>query len=1053
MLSTDALIGELGYADAPTFLREPDFQEFPALSWQLRLAAKKCGLKGVYALRSDPSAKSVIPVVYVCEARDRKEADRIHRLVWNQNVAPFLIVRTPSDVRLYSGFAYPCEAGAASGRSPADVLRESVSAMDLASRVVPSFHADSIDNGRIWELKGSYVRPEARVDWHLLDNLEKLDGILREDMGLPPHSAHALIGKYVYLRYLRDRHILSDKKLAEFDAEPDDVLSRHATLTKVKGVVAGLDDWLNGSVFDIPWDEGIRAKHVQEVAGAFFGDDPVTGQLNLFQDYNFAYIPVETLSVVYEQFLHAEGRGRRAGAYYTPIPLIDFVLDAMEELRPLEPGMRVLDPACGSGAFLVQAYRRMIEKELAKREDGKLRPTELRELLCRHFFGVDRDEDACQVTELSLLLTLLDYVNPPDLSRSNGFQLPRLRGKNIYGGTDEDFFNEDSQFHKTAGGKHFDWVVGNPPWIELATERPSKEDHYAFEWMRVHENECPVGGNQVAELFCWKVGQHCDTNEGVVGLLIPAMTLFKSESKGFRQEFFTRFRVESVVNFANLAYVLFAGRSKDPCAAVFYRNRSSEPEASETVFSYAPFIVNQESNRSRERRRKLDTWSITVNGNEVREIPTAEAQEGDALTWKLAMWGSYRDQRLLDRTSRKWPSLQTIAGTYELGIGKGLELREKNAEEEVQAMPELANALAFSASVVRGHKRPFDIPIGALQPIPPEKCYCRKGRGILPLLVAKPPHIVVGASRNYAIYSDEFFVIPPSQVGISGPLEQANFLKALSLYLVSDFATYHQFLLAPLWGVYMSFADLATLKFLPIPFSENATFIDDLVKIHSALVELGRKQQGEQQGIRRKARDTRQRELLPDPEDEEETKNSLLGQLNDLVYNCLGLRHEERVLVEDLVRVRLCANKGKAGPQVAAPPTREMVSAYCEELKDELNAFLEGSSDIRHQVTGYLDLDRDSGMGLVQIAPSKSDADKLLVNIRITNEELSVAMQDIKTRVREERGQWLYFERNLRIYDGKTIYLLKPLQRIHWLRSQALLDADTILNDLLTQGH
>jgi len=73
------------------------------------------------------------------------------------------------------------------------------------------------------------------------------------------------------------------------------------------------------------------------------------------------YIPIETLSVIYEQFLHAEDKGKDAGAYYTPVPLVNFMLQEMEEHSPLRPGMRVLDASCGSGAFLVQCYRRLIE--------------------------------------------------------------------------------------------------------------------------------------------------------------------------------------------------------------------------------------------------------------------------------------------------------------------------------------------------------------------------------------------------------------------------------------------------------------------------------------------------------------------------------------------------------------------------------------------------------------------------------------------------------------------------------------------------------------------
>ena len=89
----------------------------------------------------------------------------------------------------------------------------------------------------------------------------------------------------------------------------------------------------------------------------------------------FAHIPVETLSCVYELFLHdaqedgASSRGKTLGAYFTPLPLADYVLTELESRRPLQPdakapnAMKVLDPACGSGAFLVQCYRRLIEKQ------------------------------------------------------------------------------------------------------------------------------------------------------------------------------------------------------------------------------------------------------------------------------------------------------------------------------------------------------------------------------------------------------------------------------------------------------------------------------------------------------------------------------------------------------------------------------------------------------------------------------------------------------------------------------------------------------------------
>lgn len=141
MITTDEVLDELGYSDSRTFFRKPRFQEIPALTHVFRLAAQYCGLVGVYALHRHwhEHDQSVVPVVFVCEASNKSDADRIHRLVWNQNVVPFIIVRTPDELRLYSGFSYRDDGSPSRSRSAASVLRQSVSALDLASRVFPSF--------------------------------------------------------------------------------------------------------------------------------------------------------------------------------------------------------------------------------------------------------------------------------------------------------------------------------------------------------------------------------------------------------------------------------------------------------------------------------------------------------------------------------------------------------------------------------------------------------------------------------------------------------------------------------------------------------------------------------------------------------------------------------------------------------------------------------------------------------------------------------------------------------------------------------------------------
>jgi len=76
----------------------------------------------------------------------------------------------------------------------------------------------------------------------------------------------------------------------------------------------------------------------------------------------------------------------------------------------------------------------------------------------------------------------------------------------------------------------------------------------------------------------------------------------------------------------------------------------------------------------------------------------------------------------------------------------------------------------------------------------------------------------------------------------------------------------------------------------------------------------------------------------------------------------------------------------------------------------------------------------------------------LSVKVERADASTSADFERARRQVREKRSQWLYFERNLRIYEGSRVFLMKPLQRLHWLRSQALLDADTIIAETLAGG-
>lgn len=232
-------------------------------------------------------------------------------------------MQSPRFVRLYSGFQY-------SEKATENGLLADFGPTEVAS-ALRAFTADSIDQGNLWSQWGQAVTPETRVDWRLLENLKVLDQELQNAGVGDRNACHSLIGKFVYLRYLKDRGIPSKRKLDDWGIDSDSVFTRKASLRSFYTLVSRLEEWLNGDIFPIPPQSRrtIQEEHIQLLAGTFYGDMPTDGQLSLFDAYDFSFIPIETLFVIYEQFLHEKPgtTGREQGAYYTPLPLVSFMVE------------------------------------------------------------------------------------------------------------------------------------------------------------------------------------------------------------------------------------------------------------------------------------------------------------------------------------------------------------------------------------------------------------------------------------------------------------------------------------------------------------------------------------------------------------------------------------------------------------------------------------------------------------------------------------------------------------------------------------------------------
>jgi hypothetical protein len=191
----------------------------------------------------------------------------------------------------------------------------------------------------------------------------------REKLDVP--TAHAFLGRLLFTCYLIDRGIIELKnyfpgkswsKLQDvLGAGPADEVFGHLYGT----LFPKLKREFNGSMFDEDLGaerSAIRPRHFKAVGDFFAGHEIRKNQRSLgFWAYDFQFIPVETISAIYENFLEKEGESekRENGAYYTPRFLAEMTLDvALEGVTSLDQ-KRFLDPSCGSGIFLVLLFNRL----------------------------------------------------------------------------------------------------------------------------------------------------------------------------------------------------------------------------------------------------------------------------------------------------------------------------------------------------------------------------------------------------------------------------------------------------------------------------------------------------------------------------------------------------------------------------------------------------------------------------------------------------------------------------------------------------------------------
>ncbi len=320
--------------------------------------------------------------------------------------------------------------------------------------------------------------------------------------------------------------------------------------------------------------------------------------------YEFSVLPADILGSVYERFLGKTIRLTKAhyakieekpevrkagGVYYTPKYIVDYIVEntigkLVKNKNPKDiEKIKIVDPACGSGSFLIGAYQYLLnwhlqyyiktppqkKKDNPLTPDGNLTTAEKKRILLNNIYGVDIDAQAVEVTKLNLLLKALEGETNASVSKQLTFfnerVLPNL-GDNIKCGNSligTDFYDNQLELFPEQIKKinAFDWeiafpeifenggfnvVIGNPPWVSL-TGRFGNDiiSNEALKYLVVKYK----GNTYMPNLYEYFVQKSLDVviEGGCFSFIVPDRLGYNSQFKNLRERILKDFNIDELI--------------------------------------------------------------------------------------------------------------------------------------------------------------------------------------------------------------------------------------------------------------------------------------------------------------------------------------------------------------------------------------------------------------------------------------------------------------------------------------------------------------------------
>lgn len=732
--------------------------------------AEKYGATAVYFrhFENRPS----LPQIYIYEEKKdlsltQENINTLHKRLWSSCKVPMFFMFSQNEIKIFNNM----DNKNINRSEHIDVQPFEI--ISLASKIQKEFKAKMFDSGEFWNTKYNkeFSYKNSAYD-SLLDSLEIARTELIKDNS--PSLINSLLIKSMLLKYLEEKKVFEKDYWSKSLKNAESFRDVCADNESLINLFDRLSNHFNGGIFKLTDSDKDEIKKADLTEFKYFLQPNIDDkkQLRFWDLYSFKDLPIELISNIYELFLKKEDN---KGVVYTPSILVNFMIDEMMPLSDSPPkSFKVIDPSCGSGIFLVGAYKRLIQWWQINHNWKTPSATVLKSLIKNNLFGIDEKGEAVEVAKFSLSLALCEVLAPKVIWNTLKFDNLSDSGNLI----ESDFFKviNNNNYSKIKG---FDLVIGNPPFISKL-DKGSPAEIINKNTLSKIKKRPTLPDNQLAYLFLEQSFKLLKKNAHIC-MVQPSGFLYNNKVEPFRKYIFETYNTKQVIDFTGLNNTLFRSKGSNTnvaTAVIFIENKKPKINTSEVLHITVRQIF--------ETREKIffDLSYYDFHWLRYKDIVD------NKYIWKCNLVGGSRVVNIINRldSTRKIEEYlkekKNNSGWY---IGEGYQLngkdkyKENHTAEYITGKPTLP-AEAFEENGI----------VDELIYIQTETNFHR--RRIQNKDIFKPPHLLIkeklGNNKIVCEYRDDYLTFKHDTIGIYAPNNEKKELLELEKKLKENSLLY-----------------------------------------------------------------------------------------------------------------------------------------------------------------------------------------------------------------------------------------------------------------------